>query len=256
MVLSRSSNDHMNPNLKFSGEPRVAIVAFNHRGGNILRTRDGISRAIATICAYFRDRAFVATDAYRKGSTHHICADTRIYEFGRNSGIVVPYLSGSHDILRYSLLLEKLAQNSFVNVMFTMGFKSLLSACIVNFLLRGRIMVSWLIYDEEEVTLLSRFSAKLFVSLGLLDQILVLSTMMKQLVEERMRVRNVSVLRLGISPELLELSKRSSQDLIGVPTRFEQVTRVRNTNGRSSCISTELLYHAVGSRISYGRLRF
>jgi len=216
-------------------EPKVVIVAFR-----CLSIRHGISRAVSTICAYFKRRALVITDIYNRGFTHTISNETPIFEFGRSYSSYTLLPLRVNEILRASIRIKTIAEKSGVKVLNAHGYDSLFCSCMAKLLSFGGLVVSWQIYDEEEIfSFLSRRSSRLVASLGLVDQILVLSMKMKRLVEKNLRLPNVFVLRLGVCPELLELSEKYSRGLIETPRSL------RNMIGLEDQQHIRLYFHGI-----------
>ena len=183
--------------------PKVAIVAFD-----CLRRRTGVSRAISTFAAYFGDRVVVVTDCYREGVTHRINDATKIYVLGdRTSSLGAKSLIG---FVRAPARILSLANEIDVTLLNAHGYFSLLVSCAARLLSGGRLKVSWLAYDFNDLflTFLDGAIGRLLTSTGLVNQIVVLSVGMKRFVEETLGFSNTCVLRIGVSPSLVAVSNR------------------------------------------------
>jgi len=154
-----------------------------------------------------------------------------IYELGPGYSSSVFLPTRIIRIFETAIRIERIAEKSTAKVLYAHGWGSLLRSCIAKFLSRGKLKVSWQIYDEEEVAskgFIFTFVSWLLASVRLIDQILVLSMKMKRLAEKNLRVTNVFVLRLGLCPELIELSEKHCCDLIKMPESLRHLVRTQD----------------------------
>ena len=183
-------------------KPRVAILVFRQ-----LSLRNGVSRTISTMSAYFKERAAIITDVYNEKTTHHISEGTAIHQLGPAalSSPIIPLKIVK--ILLVSAEVKRMAEESGIKILSAHGFYSLLCSCIAKLLSMRKLRVSWLVYDDVEIcSPFRRLAAIFFARLGLVDQLLVLSSRMKVLARAKLMASNVSLVRLGVSLELIELS--------------------------------------------------
>jgi glycosyltransferase involved in cell wall biosynthesis len=189
-------------------KPRVAILVFRQLG-----VRNGVSRTISTISAYFKERAVIITDVYNAKATHRMSDRTAIHQLGPAviSSPIIPLRIIK--ILLASAEVKRIAKESGIKFLSAHGFYSLLCSCIAKLLSMRKLRVSWLVYDDVEICSPFRRLAAIFLArVGLVDQLLVLSAKMKVLARAKLKVSNVSVIRLGVSLELIELSHQYAED--------------------------------------------
>jgi glycosyltransferase involved in cell wall biosynthesis len=172
-----------------------------------------VSRTISTISGYFKERVVIITDVYNEEETHRISDGTAIHQLGPAviSSSIIPLRIIK--ILLASAKVKRIAEESGIKLLSAHGFYSLLCSCLAKLLSTRKLTVSWLVYDDVEICSPFRRLAVIFLArLGLLDQLLVLSVKMKALARAKLMVSNVSVIRLGVSLDLIELSNEYAED--------------------------------------------
>lgn len=193
---------------------RICILVSSLEG------KDGISRDIAKMSLAFEDEIVVFTSKYNPDLTFEISKKTKIIEIknaskeGFLSSLFFTFFS-SWEIANY------IRRKKEISVLNSYGLYNIIPACMVKILLPGRkLRISALVYDEEEFIHsligcgklkklwreLRLLLVKIFVKLGMVEDIFVLSNVLAEFAAERLNTDRVKVLRTGVSFSIEKLS--------------------------------------------------
>lgn len=180
-----------------------------------LRNENGIGRAIATVCTGSENPPTIFTETYNSG-----------IEFSYNNAKIIegeiPYPTKS---LYYNPLKMKEYLSSvktFADVLEHHGIRyanahSVPDALALSFakLINPDISVSLVLYSREGITWRHQMLLSfLFFHIGLIDKLIVLDNNMRHIVSKFFRIpqEDVHLWRIGVSKELLDLSRRPPSD--------------------------------------------
>lgn len=175
-----------------------------------LHIRSGISRAVVTICQYFKNKIVIFTDKCNKVISQEIPRDTVISEiYPRRILTLAPPLK----LISLTLTLWKtLTKEKNIKILNPHGIYELLISCATKLLFIPRkIKISWLIYDEEEILRrhpLLKTTIQIFIKLKVIDQILVLDNRIKRLVRQEFKSKDVHTIRIGVNLNIMKLYER------------------------------------------------
>lgn len=169
-----------------------------------LAGKDGISRVISNLSWYFKNMLII-TPNYRPDRVYEISSDANILEIKLN-----------YNIWKVARIINK--EN--ISVLNPHGAYVTIRASIIKLLLLNRkLRISAFIYDKVDLFFsdnniirrnfqkLNLLLIRLFLKVGIINEILVLDDKMAQLVCKVLDTDRIRVIRIGVSPSLLKLSK-------------------------------------------------
>jgi glycosyltransferase involved in cell wall biosynthesis len=194
-----------------SDKNKIGIVCSLH-------VKAGVSRVVATICQYFRDKVVIFTNCRcDKAALQEIPRDTIVNEiYPQRVLIPASLLRALVSGISQALTLWKILQKEKnIKILNPHKMPLLLVSCVVKLLLVPRkIKISWLLYNEEEIHDMSlplKTIVRIFVMLGIIDQILVLNNQVGKLVRRELRAKEVRTVRLGVSLTMMRLHEQLSK---------------------------------------------
>lgn len=186
-----------------------------------LHVKGGISRTVTTICEYFRDKAVIFTNCRcDEAVLQEIPRDTVVNEiYPRKVLIPASFLralmSGTSQVVALWKILQK---EKNIKILNPHKMPSLLVSCAVKMLLVPRkIKISWLLYNKEEIRdmrLPVKTIVRIFVALGIINQILVLNNQVNKLVRRELKAKEVHTIRLGVSLTMMKLHEQLSESYL------------------------------------------
>lgn len=185
-----------------------------------LGEKDGISRDVSKMSLAFKDEIVVFTSKYNFDLTFEISNKTKIIEIKNASG------KGFFSTLFFTFfsswqIANYIRRQKEISVINSYGLYNIIPACITKLLLPGKnLRISALVYDEEEFThslincgklkkiwrQIRLLLVKIFVKLGLVEDILVLSNVLAKFVADKLGTDKVKLLRTGVSFSIEKLS--------------------------------------------------
>jgi len=172
---------------------------------------------IFSLCEYFKHRALVVTDIYRKERTYSLPKETEIHELGLSYQKSKFLPMKIVKVLSDAIKMTSIARKYDVKILYAHKFSSLFRSCVTRFFLAGKIKVCWQIYGWEEVKNPLSILGRLLISLGLINQILVLNDRENRILRQILKNADVFTLRLGVSLDTLKKSERYPAQTVEVP---------------------------------------
>lgn len=183
-----------------------------------LHVKGGISRVVATICEYFRNKVVIFTNCRcDKAALQEIPRDTVVNEiYPRRVLIPASLLRAFMSGISQALTLWKILQKEKnIKILNPHKMPSLLVSCAVKLLLIPRkIKISWFLYNKEEIHGIRpslKTIVRIFAVLGIIDQILVLNNRINRLARRELGAKEVHTVRLGVGLTMTKLHERLSK---------------------------------------------
>jgi len=171
------------------GRLKIGIVSA-------LDARSGISRSVSTLIHYFRERALLFVIGRKLYPNFH-------EEFPRTTRkILVP------DLIAAPIFILLISLFKSVNILNSHGVSGTISSSIAKILSLGKLKNICFLYDKEEVDFINQDYLKsrlirFFMKINAIDLVLVLDGNMKGYVRENLKNTKVTVIRLGIHPNVI-----------------------------------------------------
>jgi len=192
--------------------------------GDYLGIMSGTARVISDMSWQFNENAIILTSVSRAGFAYSVSEKSEIMQMQRthlSEGLprqLRSWVPSMREGRRIARLIDS-SENSFVLNAHTAS-SALLAGVIKSLSRRKRPRVSAFIYDAEELSgRLGLLLLQLLLRLHAIDEILVLDNKMAAFAREKLGTARVVVVRIGVSPSVIELVKK--KDLIA-PERYSE----------------------------------